>query len=85
MFLSTLDINFGSEIHKDAFPKKFDKAYITKYQIKSFGLLINKKIHITDIIFTKLFLITVFLNSSIPWKNQLISIKFASTSKIRIL
>ena len=52
---------------------------------KSLGLLTNKNIDTTLINFTIIFLNTVFLNSSKPWKNQLISMQFPNNSSSKIL
>ncbi|MNN79554.1 hypothetical protein D3C81_1962080 [compost metagenome] len=60
--------------HKTSCPKKLDIANIAIYKIKSVELLTKVNIHITPIIFTNVFLVTVFLNSSNPIKSQEISI-----------
>ena len=76
---------FGKYAHKEIFPNKVDKTYIQKYIPKSSVFFTNANIEITLINFTITFLVTVFLNSSNPWKNQLISKQFANNSNNKIL
>ena len=67
------------------FPIKSAKAYIAKYLFKSDSCFTIKNISPTLASLTAIFLNTVFLKSSIPWKNQLISNAAAINSKNSIL